>query len=55
MKPAIWEGRFSMASENKIKSNNCLRLMYIKEIIFEHTDEDHFLNTSELIEMLKAD
>ena len=44
-----------MASENKAKSNNCLRLMYIKEIIFEHTDEEHFLNTSELIEMLKND
>lgn len=44
-----------MANENKVKSNNCLRLMYIKEIIFEHTDEDHFLNTSELIEMLRTD
>ncbi|MBR0418287.1 MAG: WYL domain-containing protein [Erysipelotrichaceae bacterium] len=43
-----------MASENKTKVNksNCLRLLYVKEIIFEHSDEEHLLSTNEIIDML---
>lgn len=37
------------------KLNNSLRLMYVKEIIFERTDEDHFLNTFEILDILEKD
>lgn len=37
------------------KLNNSLRLMYVKEIIFERTDEEHFLNTFEIMDILEKD
>ena len=42
-----------MENEKKLKSNNCLRLMYVKEIIFELTDEDHFITINEISDILK--
>ena len=43
-----------MNNEKKLKSNNSLRLMYVKEIIFEHTDEDHFITIGEISDMLQS-
>ncbi|MCR5383143.1 MAG: transcriptional regulator [Saccharofermentans sp.] len=43
-----------MGNEKKLKSNNCLRLMYVKEIIFEYTDEEHFISISEISDMLQS-
>ena len=37
------------------KLNNSLRLMYVKEIIFERTDEEHCLNTYEIMDILEKD
>ena len=37
------------------KLNNSLRLMYVKEIIFERTDEEHYLNTFEIMDILEKD
>lgn len=42
-----------MENVSGIKTTNCLRMMYVKEIIFEHTDETHFITASEIIDMLK--
>lgn len=42
-----------MENAKKLKTNNCLRLMYVKEIIFEFTDEDHFITVGEITDILK--
>lgn len=39
---------------NIAKINNNLRPMYVKEIIFEHTDETHFISVGEILEILEA-
>ena len=44
-----------MANETNLKSINSLRLMYVKEIIFEHSDEEHFVNLYEIADILKSD
>ena len=44
-----------MEKVRKDRLNSSLRLMYVKEIIFEHTDEEHFLTISEIMDMLKYD
>ena len=44
-----------MANETNLKSINSLRLMYVKEIIFEHSDEEHFINLYEIADILKSD
>ena len=38
---------------NIAKINNNLRPMYVKEIIFEHTDEAHYITVGEILEMLE--
>ena len=44
-----------MTNETNLKSINSLRLMYVKEIIFEHSDEEHFVNLYEIADILKSD
>lgn len=39
---------------NIAKINNNLRPMYVKEIIFEHTDETHFITVGEILEILET-
>ena len=39
---------------NVAKINNNLRPMYVKEIIFEHTDENHFITVGEIIDILES-
>jgi len=36
------------------KVNNNLRPMYVKEIIFEHTDETHYISVGEIIKILET-
>ena len=43
-----------MESKKKISLNN-LRPMLIKEILVEHTDEDHFMTVSDIINTLESD
>ena len=38
---------------NIAKINNNLRPMYVKEIIFEYTDEAHYITVGEILEMLE--
>lgn len=42
-----------MAKTINEKYNNNLRALYVKDILYKHTDEDHFLTVSEILEMLK--
>ena len=37
------------------KINNNLRPMYVKEILFEYTDENHFITVSEMMEILEKE
>ena len=37
-----------------VKPASSYRLLYVKEIIFEHTDENHFITVNEIIEMLES-
>ncbi len=37
------------------KVNNNLRPMYVKEILFDHTDENHFITVSEMMEILEKE
>ncbi len=39
---------------NIAKINNNFRPMYVKEIIFEHTDETHFITVGEILEILET-
>lgn len=39
---------------NIAKINNNLRPIYVKEIIFEHTDETHFITVGEILEILES-
>ena len=43
-----------MENVNRIKLNNNLRPMYVKEIIFEHTDETHFISVCEILAILES-
>lgn len=42
-----------MGKAKKINSNN-LRLLFIKEILSERTDEDHFISVNDIIEILNS-
>ena len=43
-----------MANTKNEKINNNLRPLYVKEIIFEHTDEEHFLTVYDIEKNLKT-
>lgn len=38
-----------------MENDNKLRLLYIAKILYERTDEDHFLTTRQLVEILKTE
>ena len=42
-----------MANTKNEKINNNLRPLYVKEIIFEHTDEEHFLTVYDIEKRLE--
>ena len=42
-----------MGKAKKINSNT-LRLLFIKEILSERTDEDHFISVNDIIEILNS-
>ena len=44
-----------MANTKNEKINNNLRPLYVKEIIFEHTDEEHFLTVYDIEKILEED
>lgn len=43
-----------MGNEKKLNLNN-LRPMLVKEILSEHTDEDHFITVNDIIDILSSD
>ncbi len=43
-----------MANTKSNKMINNLRPMYVKEILFDHTDENHFITVNEILELLES-
>ena len=43
-----------MANMKSNKMINNLRPMYVKEILFDHTDENHFITVNEILELLES-
>ena len=44
-----------MANVKSNKMINNLRPMYVKEILLDHTDENHFITVNEILELLDAE
>ena len=42
-----------MAKAVNEKYNNILRALYVKDILFKYTDENHYLTVGEILAMLK--
>ena len=49
----IWERRFAVTNAKNEKNNNNLRTLYVKEILFNRTDEENFLTVNDLAEILE--
>ena len=42
-----------MGKECNVKTNNNLRIMFVRDILFELTDETHLITVNEIMDILK--
>ena len=42
-----------MENKNKDNYNNCLRPLIVKQILYDRTDENHFLTAGEIIDIMQ--